>query len=224
MHLLVVSATPFEIAPLQEALAKKLIRQSAHHFIKGQLEVSILVSGPGIPLTLLNLMQTVPALQPDLVLNVGIAGSFDRNLELGTVVQVIADRFADLGTEEADGNFSDLFDLELLDPNQTPFFRGELLNQKAGAFDFLPRVNGITVNTVTGTDATANLRQQKYQPQVESMEGAAVALACHRLETPYLQIRAISNYVERRNREQWQVAEALQQLNNVLVQLIDTLI
>ena len=38
--------------------------------------------------------------QYDLAINLGIAGSFDRNIALGEVVEVTDDRFSELGAED----------------------------------------------------------------------------------------------------------------------------
>jgi futalosine hydrolase len=48
------------------------------------------------------------------------------------------------------------------------------------------------------------------------MEGAAVFYACEQEGMPCAQIRAISNYVERRNKASWQVDLALKNLNDWL--------
>jgi futalosine hydrolase len=50
-------------------------------------------------------------------------------------------------------------------------------------------------------------------PQIESMEGAAFFYACRQLNVPCLQIRAVSNYVEKRNRDNWHIGLAIKNLN-----------
>ena len=57
-------------------------------------------------------------------------------------------------------------------------------------------------------------------PQIESMEGAAFFYACKIARIPCLQIRSISNYVERRNKASWDILLAIKTLNNEILNLI----
>ena len=50
--------------------------------------------------------------KPDLIIQVGIAGTFDTTQPLGTVVVINEETLGDLGVEE-DGKWKDLFDLKL---------------------------------------------------------------------------------------------------------------
>ncbi len=54
---------------------------------------------------------------------------------------------------------------------------------------------------------------------MESMEGAAVFYAALRFNTPCVQIRAVSNFVEPRNRESWEIGKALTALGIVLADI-----
>jgi futalosine hydrolase len=58
---------------------------------------------------------------------------------------------------------------------------------------------------------------------VESMEGAAFMFACEIEDIPYVQIRAISNYVEKRNKEGWNIPLAIENLNRKIMEIIDSL-
>jgi futalosine hydrolase len=53
---------------------------------------------------------------------------------------------------------------------------------------------------------------ERFQPQVESMEGAAFMYACLIYGVPFAQVRAVSNIVERRNRRAWKMDEAVEGL------------
>jgi futalosine hydrolase len=52
------------------------------------------------------------------------------------------------------------------------------------------------------------------------MGGAAFFYACRELKVPGVQIRAVSNYVEKRNRDNWQIGLAVKNLNTFAVELI----
>jgi futalosine hydrolase len=162
----------------------------------------------------------------DLSLQAGIAGAFDRSLRLADVVNVVSERFADLGVEEADGRMTDLFDLGLCEPDAPPFREGRLWNPEAHSpFEFLPKAHGLTVSKVHGAASSiAALRTRYPDAQVESMEGAAFFYACLLEGVPFLQIRAISNYVEPRNRNAWDLPGAIEELNRVLVEIVETVL
>ena len=76
------------------------------------------------------------------------------------------------------------------------------------------------MQTVTGSEASLKLLQKTYNADSESMEGAAVFYVANQFKIPALQIRAISNYVEPRNRDNWKIKEALDALTSVVKPLI----
>jgi len=76
---------------------------------------------------------------------------------------------------------------------------------------------------VHGNSQSISAIKKKYNFQIESMEGAAYLYACKMLDIKGYQIRAISNYIEDRNRENWKVEEALNNLTKTTVQLLDSL-
>jgi futalosine hydrolase len=86
--------------------------------------------------------------------------------------------------------------------------------------DLLKSVKGITVNTVHGNEAAIEKVRQLYKPDVESMEGAAFFAACKGTAKNYVQIRAVSNYVEKRDKSKWQMPLAIKNLNDFLIAFI----
>lgn len=222
MKILFVSATPFEIAPLQQYLSANFWPSSDTFYQKEALEVQLLVAGVGMTLTAFNLGGLFAKQRFDLAVNMGIAGALDPALVIGAVVNIVSERFADLGVEESDGRFTDVHELGLVDANASPFANGELLNPAAG-FDFLPNAKGLTVNKVHGCQASIDALRRKYLADVESMEGAAFFLACLLAGQPFLEIRSISNYVEPRNREAWDLPKAITNLNEVLIDIVSAL-
>jgi len=61
-------------------------------------------------------------------------------------------------------------------------------------------------------------------PVTESMEGAAFFYACKQAGVPCLQIRAVSNYVEKRNRDAWQIGLAIKNLNSFAAEFLDRVV
>nr|MBP8894284.1 futalosine hydrolase [Saprospiraceae bacterium] len=90
--------------------------------------------------------------------------------------------------------------------------------------DFLPNRSAVTVNSVSGSGSGIMRLKAAYSADVESMEGAAFAFVCSKFDQRYLQLRAISNYIEPRNRSNWKVELALDNLNKVLISMIEALL
>ncbi len=154
----------------------------------------------------------------DMVVNLGIAGSFDRSIALGQVCEVISDSFSELGAEDHD----DFLSIEKLGFGESTFNSTTPLSDlfKGTA---LKKVAAITVNTVHGNEAAITKIINRLNPELESMEGAAVFYACKQFDVPCLQIRAVSNYVEKRNRDNWNVGLAIKNLNSFAIELLKAL-
>jgi futalosine hydrolase len=158
----------------------------------------------------------------DVALNLGVCGSFDRSLPLGGVVHVVTDRLSELGAEDGE-SFLSIHQLGLLDENEPPFVDGRLVNRTPPAnrtLAGLRTVDGITVNTVHGRDESIACVTERCSPQVESMEGAAFMYACLVHGQPFAQVRAVSNVVERRNRDAWKLPEAVANLGATALRIL----
>jgi futalosine hydrolase len=162
--------------------------------------------------------------KPDLIIQVGIAGTFDTNLALGTVVAIEEETIGDLGVEE-DGKWKDLFDLKLEKSSYHPFEKRKLPNQWLTKYNLLglKEVSGITVNEITTHPERIQKLMKKYNPCIESMEGAALHYVARESNIPFIQIRAISNYIGERDKTKWQMKLAIDKLNQTLLQYIDCL-
>jgi futalosine hydrolase len=161
----------------------------------------------------------------DLALNLGLCGAFDPALPLGAVVHVVTDRISELGAEDGEG-FLTLHELGLDGDGDPAEFRGELVNEAppvCPALAELPAVRGITVNTVHGNERSIADVLQRFDPQIESMEGAGFMYACLLSQVPFAQVRAVSNRVERRNRAAWRIAEAVAGLERAALAMLDSL-
>lgn len=203
MRILVVAATELEIPRLA----------SGRH---GADDVEVLVTGVGMVATAAHCSRVLAGHQIDLALNLGICGSFDAALAPGTVVHVVEDRLAELGAEDGE-RFVAIEDMGL---GQTSV----VVNRNPPALPGLaqlPRVTAITVNTVHGSEASIAAIRERCRADVESMEGAAFAYACSVAHVPYAQVRAVSNIVERRNREAWRMDLAIRHLNDVALALLN---
>ncbi len=222
MKILLVSATSFEIAPFIDYLEKEFTNKSFFEFQKGETSIYVLVTGVGAMNTSFALARMPKIADFDLAINVGLAGAFSKNIDLGKVVEVNKDRFADIGVEEADGSFTDTYELELMNPNQFPFTDGILINNNK--YDTrLTKMNAITVNKVHGSLESINQIRAKYNPELETMEGAGFLYACQIMDINAVQIRAISNHVLPRNKDKWEISLAIKNLNDYLVGFVGSL-
>ncbi len=226
--ILIVAATYPEIKFLEKfGLMPNSEDAFCYQFKNDKTEFNVLVTGVGVVATTFHITRILLANQYELVINTGIAGVFDKSIALGTIVNVVNDCFADVGAEDGD-DFISVFDLGIANGNELPFDKGILKNRSMIPFiciQKLPGLNGITVNKTHGNDVSIEklLSRQltkNYKPVTESMEGAAIAYVCSMLNVPYVQVRSISNYIERRNRSAWKVQEALSSLEGFFNKLL----
>ncbi len=215
MRVLIVAATPFELAGSTSAwpaVGGDAARRA------GSWALEYLVTGVGPVHTGVLLTEAVLARPPSLILNIGLAGAIDRSLELGEVVHVVREEWADLGIEERDGSFTSAQALGLLDGDSPPYSAGRLHVATEPAF--AKQVTALTASTVHGAAESVAALRRRSDAQVESMEGAAVFLVALRQNIPCVQLRAISNYVEPRNRDGWRIELALANLTATVSRLL----
>jgi futalosine hydrolase len=220
MKILIVSATIFEMAPLIKHLDEKFDKTSFFEYKNEKHSIFPLVSGVGMVNMALAVSRFEGIKNIDVAINMGIAGAYDRSLSIGEVVEVISDRYGDLGVQTANGSFTDVFELDLIQDDYYPFTKGWLINEKFKFETKLPAKKGLTVNKVTGTDQTKVELMNKYNPDIETMEGAGFMQVCKMLDVKFHQIKAISNYVESRNKDNWNIPLALDNLNEKIIKLI----
>lgn len=212
MKILLVAATASEIESL---LLHFNILENAGTV--NENSVDVLITGVGMTATAFAMGKSLALNRYDLAINAGIAGAFDRSLKTAEVVAVTLDCFAELGSEDGE-DFLTIDQLGFGKSNVKPDHLFEHPNVEA-----LKKTRGITVNKVHGNDESIYTTVTRLNPQIESMEGAAFFYACNQYNLPCLQIRAISNYIERRNRDAWKIPLAIQNLNAVLIELLSTL-
>lgn len=180
-------------------------------------------TGVGMVNTALHLGKYFATHHPDFVLNIGIAGAIDRQIPLCEVYLIERDEFAWFGAESPEGyipfSMIGTFDTK---NNPSKAYCANLQQYKS-SFDYLKRADALTVQTVTGTDSSKEHLRLHYKAELESMEGAAFYYACHHFNMPCAQLRAVSNYVEVRRREQWKIDEALANLRQALQKLSENM-
>ena len=101
MKVLIVTATWMEVRLLADELnfieeTSSILRRYSYNNIL----IDILASGIGTTFTTFHLTDVLMHRKYSLVINIGIAGSFTRDLKIGQVVDIVSEEFADLGVEE----------------------------------------------------------------------------------------------------------------------------
>lgn len=224
MRILVVAATSMEIAPFVERLGEGSAREPRlNRYTCGGHDVDILVTGVGMVATAAWTSRVLAQSRCDFGLNLGLCGSFDRTLEPGQAVHVVSDRIAELGAEAGD-TFLTIQELGLVRDDEFPFAGGRLENAAPilnPAIARLPAVHGITVNTVHGNAQSISDVARRFQPQVESMEGAAFMYACLIHGVAFAQVRTVSNVVEPRNRNAWTLPDAIRNLAGAALHIVE---
>ncbi len=212
MNILVVSATNLEISPL------KL-------FFKSIKNIDVLITGVGAAATGYWLKSTLAQKKYDYVIQVGIAGSFDKSISLGSAVVISDDSFGDLGVQENE-SFHSVFAMGLINGNKNPFKKNQLINPHKKLLKTLqlPVVCGISVNEISTNKKRIKYYKDTLNASVESMEGATFHYVLLLEKIPFLQIRTISNYVGERNKKNWKIDSAIHELASVTQSLINQIL
>jgi len=160
------------------------------------------------------------------ILNVGIAGSLPSmaggawSPQIGQVVAAEGCAFADEGVETPEG-YADMASLGF----PLGSFPGSRVPVDPGVLEVVRRFADVvgtiaTVSTCSGTDARAVEVVKRTGGVAEGMEGAAVALAAHRLGVAMGEVRVISNTTGDRGRQQWDLRRAFARLGEVTRRLV----
>ena len=222
MKVLLVAASNIEIAGIIKHIEEHGRKLNFFEYQFLGHSIFPLVTGIGAMKTAFGMSRYLINKSFDISFNIGICGTLPDRFQLGEVVQVIKDRFADLGVEENDQSFTDIFELGLEQADVFPFSEGAINNHSYQGID-LPVAKAITVNKVHGHNESIKAISDKYDFEVESMEGAASLYACKMLELNGFQIRAVSNYIEDRNRANWEIEKALENLEKTTIKIIKNL-
>ncbi len=224
MNILIVSATSIEIESLLSSFSfKETKNANLSSYIYRDFNIDVLITGVGMVSTAYCMGKVLQAYNYDLAINTGIAGCFDKNIPLGEVLNITSDCFPELGAEDGE-YFLSLIDLKLLEADSFPYNNMELINDSqinSAYVNELRKVKGITVNTIHGEEDNITKVKTLFDPITESMEGAAFMYACKMENLKHLQIRSVSNYVEKRNRASWNIPLAITNLNNTLLNILN---
>ena len=213
--------------------AQQAFRLNEQKLAEMNVTVDFMLTGIGTTSTCYRLTKKVleakvEGMPYELVVNIGIAGSYAFNdtpeapalFPMGSTAIIEKEYFGDLGFETIFG-FQTLFQYEILDADVFPFKGGALyrnrLNDKLEEFlSKYGKATGVTVQTVTGNPLRTEELCKQFDPHIESMEGAAVYYVCLLEGIPCFELRTVSNEVGERNREKWNTPLALENLRRAM--------
>jgi futalosine hydrolase len=210
MRVIITAATNLEL----DGCAKK----ASQVFKKSKLKISFHATGIGMLSSGVKLTQLATTHKPNLIIQMGIAGSYSKKEPLGKVMIIASESIADLGVREND-TFKDLFETGLQKENEVPFKKRKLINQGVKKVNLLKTntAAAVTINEITTSAKRIKEIIAAHNPVLESMEGAALHYVGCLTKTPFIQIRAISNYVGERNKAKWKIKESIEQLEAYVI-------
>lgn len=211
--ILLVSATVNEVLPTLQKFGMEL--NSATYFLSGK-GIDVLISGIGMTETAMQLSAVLTKNKYSILIQAGIAGTLNNKIKIGEVVIVNEDFLIELGAEDGE---------EWIGLKEMKLEGFDCQKSESNSFntfvDHLPKVKGISVNRVHGNESSIEKVKKYSTAEIESMEGFAFLRCANFHQTPAIQIRSVSNVVERRNKNNWNIGLAIDNLNVELIQLIE---
>ncbi len=211
MNCLIAAATALEIAPFL-ADYKNI-----------QKDIDVLVTGIGLTATTYSLTRQIHVKRPGMIIQAGVGGCFDTRIPLGSVLAIKQEAIGDQSVIELD-KLKTMFDLDLVPQDQYPFSKGWLVNKNEALKKLkLKKVKAISTNEITTSSQKLRFYKERFDPVLESMEGAALHYVCLMEKIPFVQIRSVSNYIAERNKKNWNMKESIINLNKELLKIIEGL-
>lgn len=223
MKILLVASSSLEIQPFLDHLEKEWERVSFSEYKRGEVHIYPLVAGHMPVFMTYAICKFANIKDIDRVILAGLGVATTRIFEIGQTVNVGRDIFGDVGIEESDGSFKDVFDIKMQDPNMYPFFKGQIFNEDIVNPLKYHVAKSITVNKFPGTFENIEAINKKYHAELITSNGGAFSYTCKMLDVKYLQIRTVYRYLEPSTIPNRDMDLAVNNLNAELIKLIDVL-
>jgi futalosine hydrolase len=222
---LLVAATYNEVKNLQGS-NPMAIGQIQKISFADRNDLYLLVTGVGPVPTAYHLTNALSTGNFSKVINVGIAGAYNKaKFKIGDVTIVTQDTFGDYGVDDR-GTFKTLYQINIANPNEKPFVNGWLSCKSLDVFKTsgnVSKVKGVTVGTASGSELIINRLQSHYSADIETMESAAFFYCCLMKNLPFICVRSISNWIEPRDKSQWNIPLAIDNLHAEIQHIIKNL-
>ncbi|WP_461209692.1 futalosine hydrolase [Desulfocurvus sp. DL9XJH121] len=179
-------------------------------------EALVLVTGVGPLSAALALGRLLGEQSPRGVVNLGVAGAFSGRLALGTTAVVREEIWPEYGLRTQEGVDARGLGFPLAETPGGPVYKRIGLDPGGAARELglalpgdWPLAASLTVSGVSADAAVARSMARTYDPDMENMEGFALALGCLRAGLPFLEVRTVSNIVGPREAGGWDLPGAL---------------
>jgi futalosine hydrolase len=192
---------------------------------EGLADLGVAVLGIGKAAAAGRLSRILTTQRPLGVLLFGVCGAYpDRHrqgrgpapVRPGELCVVGEERFGDEGVRVSRA----VLDLAAVGQEIGPFAADPVRSRKAALLLHAPVVRGCTVSMCSGTDESSAETCERTGADVETMEGAAVALVCRDFTVPLLQVRCVSNWTGDRERGAWDLEAAVQKVRTAVRRLV----
>jgi len=221
MKTLIVASTQLEV---NKYLNSYCLRSPQKNVFYNKLNnnIAVLISGIGI-VNMASELSLFLANNNDfkLVINIGIGGCFDKNINFGQLFFIDNDYLPEIGVLNKIDDISE-FPIELFDHNPlTPSKIDNVFNINPKLFSTLEKLkkySALTVNSCTNNQERAEYFKNKYSAMIESMEGYAFFEVCSKFDVSYFQIRANSNLIPQKNKADWNMQSALLTIDEFLIE------
>lgn len=195
--------------------------------------IGVLITGPGMVNAAQAHTAAIERLCPDLIIHTGCAGIFpSTGGDAGDLALAESDTDIHTGIEREGEIIPAPLPFPLIETNNGPIIRTYPLNH-----DLVKRAENvlkscgfqvfmghfITVSTITASAQRAQALVAAFSPVMESMEGASAAHVALHYGVPFLEIRAASNLVGPRKKDQWNLPLAFERCSKAVFHLIDQL-
>jgi futalosine hydrolase len=198
-------------------------------------KITLAHSGIGKAAAAATTISLLNSCQPQALFLFGCGGAYpEAGLTIGDLALASAEVFGDEGIATPAG-FSDLADAKLpMRQDPVTFYNDWPIDKKLHDWavpvlqTYTKQRNAnllsgpfVTVSTCTGSATAAAKITERTNGICENMEGAAVALACQQLSVPLLEVRGISNLVEDRNINRWDLPAGMAVAQNAILDLLE---
>lgn len=166
--------------------------------------------------------------RPDILILFGIGGAY-KEADIGDVAVALNENYGEEGVMTPPGWRSMEFTGFPLLKNEIDHFNTFFMDKELSqlAINVSKEIglkvhygNFITVSQCSGTRKTGKIMMKRFNGICENMEGAAVAHICSKYKVPMIEIRGISNIVEVRDLNKWNIPLAVSNCSKAVNEVI----
>lgn len=235
--LFILTATAYEQQCLRDSLQQVTTQRIGHRvWVRGMIgtrSVVLIETGIGAVNTAQALTVALQEISPEFVLQIGIGGAYlSSGLNKGDLALATEENYGDLGVITSAGwSPADEIGIPILSAERDYYNTYPLEPALVARAQHILEQSGecamqgpfVTVQQCTGREDIGNELAARFNAICENMEGAAAAHICTLYAAPFLELRAISNRVEDRNKDTWDIPRAVQRVQIAARKFIEAL-